>query len=276
MKHWLFALASALLLTLCRTMPAGAAELELFVGSASKPATEELVALFEAETGHRVKLFLGSSGNLLSQMKIARRGDIYFPGSSDYMELAKRDGLIVAETERIAAYLIPAINVPKGNPKEITGLRDLSRQDVKVAIANPRHVCVGLYAVEALENAGLGSEIRPKLIGYTDSCAKTANMVALGAADAVLGWRVFESWNPDRIETVLLPPEQAPRIGYIPIAVTTLSENVGPAKQFIELTCSERGKKIFEKWGYITREDDARRFAPEAKVGGNYVLPKGW
>lgn len=276
MRNRLLALIFAAYTTLSLAVPASAAELELFVGSASKPAIEEIVALFEAETGHSVKLFLGSSGNLLSQMKIAGRGDIYLPGSSDYMERAKRDGLIVGETENIVAYLIPAINVQKGNPKGITGLKDLARNDVRAAIANPRHVCVGLYAVEVLENAELSAEVKPNLIGYTDSCAKTANMVALGAADAVMGWRVFESWNPDRIETVLIAPAQLPRIGYIPIALTTLSEDVDTAKRFIELAGSETGRKIFEKWGYITREEDARRYAPEAKIGGDYVLPEGW
>ncbi len=270
------ALLAAFLLAFLAAVPADAAELELFAGSASKPAVQELVALFEAETGHDVTLFLGSSGNLLSQMKISRRGDIYFPGSPDYMERARRDGLILAGAERIVAYLIPAINVPAGNPKRIAGLEDLARADVRVAIANPRHVCVGLYAVEVIEGAGLGDEIRSTLMGYTESCAKTASMVALGAADAVVGWRVFESWNPERIETVPLAPESLPRIGYIPIAVTTLSQSVGPAKEFIELACSERGKKIFEKWGYITREEDARRHAPQARIGGDYILPEGW
>lgn len=276
MKNGLPVLLLAVCLALSPAASVDAAELELFAGSASKPAVEELVALFEAETGHSVKLFLGSSGNLLSQMKIAHHGDIYLPGSSDYMERAKRDGLILEETERIAAYLIPAINVAKGNPKKITGLKDLARKDVRAAIANPRHVCVGLYAVEVLEHAGLSDEIKPNLIGYTDSCAKTANMIALDAADAVVGWRVFESWNPDRIETVLIAPEQLPRIGYIPIALTNLSANPGPANRFIELVCSDRGRRIFEKWGYITREEDARRYAPAAKIGGDYVLPEGW
>ncbi len=276
MRAKLSAILASVLLALCPATFAAAAELELFVGSASKPAVEELSALFEAETEHEVKLFLGSSGNLLSQMKISRRGDIYFPGSPDYMERARRDGLILPETERIVAYLIPAINVPAGNPKRIIGLDDLAREDVRAAIANPKHVCVGLYAVEVIEGAGLSAEIGSNLMGYTESCARTANMAALGAADAVMGWRVFESWNPDRIETVPLPPERLPRIGYIPIAVTTLSKNVGPAKEFIELACSERGKKIFEKWGYITREEDARRHAPNARIGGGYVLPEGW
>jgi molybdate transport system substrate-binding protein len=265
-----------LFMTVCGAAPAFAAELEIFAGSASKPATEELARLFEAETGHGVKLFLGSSGNMLSQVKIARRGDIYFPGSPDYMERAKRDGLILEETERIVAYLIPAINVAGGNPKGIRRLDDLAREDIRVAIASPHHVCVGLYAVEILEKAGLRDGIGANIIGHTESCAKTANMVALGAADAVMGWRVFESWNPDRIETVPISPDRLPRIGYIPIAVTTLCENVQAAERFIELACSERGRLIFEKWGYITSEKDARRHAPDARIGGEYIIPEGW
>jgi molybdate transport system substrate-binding protein len=255
---------------------AGAEELEFFAGSASKPATQELVELFEAETGHTVKLYLGSSGNLLSQMKISHRGDLYFPGSPDYMKRAKDDGIVVPETERIVAYLIPAINVQRGNPKNIKGLKDLSRSDVRVAIGNPHHVCVGLYAVEILDHADMLAEVKPRVIGYTESCAKTANIVALNGSDAVLGWRVFESWNPGKIETVLLVPDEVPRISYMPIAVSTLSSNAELAEEFIEYACSEKAKKIFEKWGYLTREEDAKKYAPDAVIGGDYSLPEGW
>jgi len=255
---------------------AGAEELELFAGSASKPATQELAQLFEAETGHTVKLYFGSSGNLLSQMKISHRGDLYFPGSPDYMKRAKDDGIVMPETEKIVAYLIPAINVQRGNPKNIKALKDLSRSDVRVAIGNPHHVCVGLYAVEILDHANLLDEVKPRIIGYTESCAKTANIVALNGSDAVLGWRVFESWNPEKIETVVLSPDQIPRISYMPIAVSTLSRNIELAKQFIDYACAEKGKIIFEKWGYLTCEEDARKYAPAAVIGGDYTLPEGW
>jgi molybdate transport system substrate-binding protein len=258
------------------SFPANAAEIEFFAGSASKPATQELVELFETETGHNVRLHFGSSGNLLSQMKIARRGDIYFPGSPDYMNRARQDGVIVAETERVVTYLIPAINVQRGNPKGIKTLSDLAGDDVRVAIGNPHHVCVGLYAVEILEKNNLAREVRPRIIGHTESCANTANIVALNGVDAVLGWRVFESWNPEKIETVLLQPDQIPRISYMPIAVSSFSENPELARQFIEYACSDKGRKIFEKWGYLTREEDARKYAPNASIGGDYVLPEGW
>jgi molybdate transport system substrate-binding protein len=272
-KRILIFAVSALLLSPVSSV---ADEIELFAGSASKPATEELVKQFEAETGHSVILHLGSSGELLSQMKIAGRGDVYFPGSPDFMKKASDAGVVLPGTEKIVTFLVPAINVQKGNPKGITSLADLTREDIRLAIGNPHHVCVGLYAVEIIEHAGFGSALRPRISGYTESCAKTANIVAMRGVDAVLGWRVFQYWNPEQIESVLLPPEQIVRLSYMPIAVSSFCRNKAAAKKFVEFASSEKGKSIFEKWGYVTREEEARKFAPNATIGGEYEMPEGW
>ena len=61
-------------------------------GAASKPATEEAAKLYEQKTGTKVLLHFGGSGKMLADMKLSQKGDIYFPGSSDYMELAKEGG----------------------------------------------------------------------------------------------------------------------------------------------------------------------------------------
>jgi molybdate transport system substrate-binding protein len=251
--------------------------IELFVGSASKPATEEAAALFEQRTGAKLVVHYGGSGQMLSQLKLTGRGDIFFPGSSDYMEMAKREGLVLPETERIVVYLIPAINVGKGNPKNIRGLEDLARSNVRVGIARPEAVCVGLYAVEVLDKAGLSDRVRPNMVTQTESCEKTAQLVALGHVDAVIGWEVFEHWQPEKIQTVFLPPERVPRIGYIPIAVTKHAADRELAGAFIEFLTGDQGHALFRKWHYLTSEADARRHAlPSTPVGGEFPVPKGW
>jgi molybdate transport system substrate-binding protein len=62
----------------------------------------------------------------------------------------------------------------------------------------------------------------------------------------------------------------------MPIAVSTFSKNGDAALAFIEYACSEKGRTVFEKWGYLTREERARAFAPNAVIGGEYELPDGW
>ncbi|MCX8031691.1 MAG: extracellular solute-binding protein, partial [Thermodesulfovibrionales bacterium] len=121
-------------------------EILVFAGAASKPALEEIAKKFEEDTNIKVDLIFGGSGFVLSQMMLSKKGDVYFPGSSDFMEKAKSLGVVFPQTEKKVVYLVPAIVVQRGNPKKIVSLKDLTREGVKIVIANPHDVCVGLYA----------------------------------------------------------------------------------------------------------------------------------
>ena len=256
------------------------ARMLVFAGAASKPATEETVRIFQERFGIPVDVVFGGSGFVLSQMKLGKRGDLYFPGSSDFMEMAKKEGLVFPESEKILVYLIPAINVQKGNPKRIYSLKDLTKEGIRVAIANPEMVCVGTYAVEVVEKNLTSVEkekFRKNLVNYTESCEKTANVISLKAVDAVLGWRVFQYWDPKRIETVYLKAEEIPRIGYIPIAISKFTHDKALAQKFIDFLLSPAGRAIFRKYNYLMDLQEARRFTrPDTPVGGEYTLPDEW
>lgn len=246
----------------------------VFCGAATKPAMEEAAETFGAKTGIQVYLNFGGSGAVLSQMKLSRSGDLFIPGSPDYMEKAKREALVFPETEKIVAYLIPAVLVQHGNPKNIRVLSDLAGPGIEVGIGNPEAVCVGLYAIEILKYNGLLKEVGKNIVTYAESCSKTASLVALKSVDAVLGWRVFSKWHPDSIDVVCLEPDQIPRLAYVPGAVSTFTKDRRSAQAFLEFLVSPEGQKIFAEWGYITTETQAREFAPTAKIGGEYILPK--
>ena len=108
-----------------------------------------------------------------------------------------------------------------------------------------------------------------------ESCEKTAALIPLRAVDATLGWREFSSWNP-QIESIPLAPHEVVRLGYIPGAVTVASAIPRESEAFLAFLGSGRSRAIFRKWGYFTDEQEARRFAPGALVGGEYLLPPGW
>lgn len=260
--------------------PAAGPRLLAYVGAASKPPTEEAARLYEQRTGVKVELVFGGSGYVLSQLKLAKQGDLYFPGSSDYMEKAKRDGDVLPETERVIVYLVPAINVYKGNPKEVRTLADLARPGLRVAIANPEGVCVGAYAVEIVEQHLAPDEreaFRRNLVNYTESCEKTATAISLKMADAVIGWSVFAHWDPERIETVRLRKEQVPRIGYIPIAVSRFTKDRAAAQAFIDFLTGPEGRAVYARHHYFATAADAAAWLGEAKpVGGEYAVPEGW
>lgn len=173
---------------------------------------------------------------------------------------------------------MPAINVQKGNPKGIKSLKDLTKPGLKVAIANPEGVCVGAYAVEIIEKNFTPEEkkaFKKNLINYTESCEKTATAISLKMADAVIGWRVFQYWDPERIETIPLKPHELIRIGYIPIAISKFTKNKSLAQRFIDFILSDEGKAIFSKYNYFIQPEDALVWIGESKpIGGEYVVPK--
>lgn len=263
------------------SLAAAAAEsLLIFAGAATVPPTTDAAKAFEQKTGVKVEVVFGGSGYVLSQMKLSKQGDLYFPGSSDYMEIAKRDGDVLPATEKIIVYAVPAINVQKGNPHGIKGLKDLLKPGLRVAIANPEGVCVGAYAVEIFEKELTKEEreqLKQNIKNYTGSCEQTATAISLKLADAVVGWRVFQYWDPERIETIPLPKEQIPRIGYIPIAISKFSKQPKLAQQFIDFVTGPEGQKIYAKYSYFAEPDAAFKWIGAVKpVGGEYVVPKEW
>ena len=247
----------------------------VFAGSASQPPLEDAAAAFEARTGIPVILHLGGSGAMLNQIRLTGQGDLYIPGSPDYMEKAVAFDL-VEETVTIIAYLVPAIIVAEGNPLDIQGLNDLQRSDLRIGLADPDGVCVGLYAVEILEANALLQQLRPKLRGMVESCAKAAAMIPLKLVDVVLGWREFSAWNPEVMDAIPLKPEEIPRLAYIPAALLKKTGNPAGAKAFVAYLVSQEGQAHFRKWGYLTEEESARAFAPGASIGGIYALPENW
>jgi molybdate transport system substrate-binding protein len=260
---------------------ADAAEtLLVYAGAASKPPTEGVAKLYEQKTGVKVELVFGGSGYMLSQMKLAKQGDIYFPGSSDYIEKAKREGAVYAESEKVIVYLVPSINVVKGNPHGIRTLQDLTKPGLRVAIANPEGVCLGVYAVEIIESAFTAAQkaaFQTNLVNYTESCEKTATAISLKMADAVIGWSVLEHWDPSRIQTIKLPANQIPRIGYIPIAISKFTKNREAAQRFIDFMAGPEGRKIFARYKYFTSAKEAMDYVGANKpVGGEYTVPASW
>jgi len=221
-----------------------------FVGAASKPPTTEAKEAFEeANPNIVVDVSFGGSGTLLNQMTLEETGDIYMPGSNDYMDLAEEKQAVDPETRKIVAYLIPMICVQRGNPKNIQSLKDLARPGIVVGLAKAGAVCLGDVADEVLRSAGLEKQVKKNVITYAGSCDQTQQLVQLGEVDAVIGWDAFKHWAPDEIDVVPIAREHV-RVRNIPAAISVYTEHRKAAKKFIDFLTSEEGKAIFSKHGY--------------------------
>jgi molybdate transport system substrate-binding protein len=239
-------------------------KIRAYFGSAAEVPEEELVAAFQKETGITVEYTMSGSGTLLSAIEMAKVGDLFAPGSQDYMQKAINDGIMVNGSIKILAYLVPAIIVQKGNPKNITSLSDLAKPGLRVGIGNPDSVCVGLYAQDILKKAGLWDSVKPNIVTYASSCSNTAALVVTKSVDAIVGWHVFYNWTPDKVDIVYIKPEQIPKIAYIPIGITKYADDPSSAQKLIDYLLSPEGKTVFSKYGYFSTLEEAKKLAPYA------------
>jgi len=249
-------------------------DLHFFCGSAVKTPMQEIIQSYKVDKGVRVNVIYSGSGGLLSQMELSKRGDVYLCGSPDYIAIGEEKGLLVKGTDKLVAYLVPAIIVPKGNPQGIHSLEDLTKKGVRIGMGNPESVCLGLYGVELLDKNGLLESVLPNVVVFAKSCEDTATLAVLRKVDAILGWDVFQSWNPDKVEWIKIDPDKIPRISYIAIAIPVFVKDRRLAQDFINYVLSLKGKAIFKKWGYVSEEGEAKRYAPRATSGGEYKLPE--
>ena len=165
--------------TTAQTLPTLAAASDL------KFAIEEVAAQFEKETGNKLRLVFGSSGNFYSQIRQGAPFQMFMSADESFVfKLA--DANKTMDLGRAYALGRIGIFVPHGSALKADGaLQDVAAalkdgRLQKFAIANPEHAPYGTRAKEALQSAGVWSAIESKLV-LGENISQTAQFAASGS-----------------------------------------------------------------------------------------------
>ncbi len=241
---------------------------------------DEIIAAFSREGGIEANVTYGAVGTLLSQILLSRRGDLFVVPSMYMMDQARAKGVIVPGSTHTLAYVVPAINVQKGNPQKIAGLKDLTRASLRIALANPETVFTGMVAAEIVEKSLTPEERRlfkRNVVTYTEDFSKLAMTLALKKVDVILGLHNLDKWYPDKIETVRLKAHEVQRIGAGQLGILSESSHKVEAQKLKEYITSKAGQQIFAKYHYFATPQQAFNWIGEAKpVGGERPASPEW
>jgi accessory colonization factor AcfC len=156
-------------------------------------------------------------------------------------------GLVLKETRRSLGSRTSAILVQKGNPREIRSISDLSKEGMRVGISVSG--CLTGVWDDLATKAGFTEQIRKNTVAYADGCGELMSFINKKKVDAILGWDAFKKLNVQTMDIVELPKDlQVHRS--TAIGVITFSKNKELAKKFIDFLVSEKGKKIYEEYGW--------------------------
>jgi ABC-type molybdate transport system substrate-binding protein len=205
-----------------------------------------------------VRLQFGGSGTLISQLRVARQGDLYLAADDGSMDDARKFER-VRETIPVARQR-PVIAVRAGNPKNIRALADLLREDVKVALANPEAASIGRVAKATLTN--IYPQLAARAAVMKPTVTEIASDLSLGAVDAAI---VYDSTVPQfkGLEKVEVP-EFAQREETAVIGVLSFCTQPAAALKFARyLAAPEKGGVQFKASGFTPAGGDKWAAKPE-------------
>lgn len=235
---------------------AAAADLKFAMGA--------LAASFEKQTGTKVDVTYGSSGNFFSQLQNGAPFDLFFSADIEYPRRLEAAGL--GEPGTLYEYAVGRIVIwtPADSKLDATkqGWKTLLDQRVeKIAIANPEHAPYGRAAIAALQKAGIYEQVKAKLV-YGENISQAAQFVQSGNAQAgIVALSLAISPPMKDGKSWEIPAEMHPAIEQGAIILKD-AKNKNAARAFLEFVRSREGRAILERHGFVTREPINRNAFP--------------
>lgn len=219
-------------------------------------AFTEIAALFEDDTGVKVHLVFGSTGQLTQQIENGAPYDLFAAANVTYVDQLAEQNLVLPDSVALYAQGHIVLVANRNAGVQAVTMQDLMKPEIlHVAIANPEHAPYGVAAMQALQSAGLWEQIKPKLVlaenvrqalQYVQSGDAEAGIVALSVADVPeVEWVLID-------EGLHAPLNQA-------LAVVTSSTNPDLAARFATYINGEKGRPIMRRYGFILPGEEPLR-----------------
>jgi len=217
-----------------------------------KFAMTELAAQFEKQSGAKLDVTYGSSGNFLTQIQNGAPFDLFFSADSEYPKNLEAAGLTEPGTLREYAVGHIVIWTPSGSqinvPKD--GWKSLLDQRVKkIAIANPEHAPYGRAAVAATKKAGIYEQVKDKLV-YGENISQAAEFVQSGNAQVgIVALSLTMSPAMKNGNKWEIPADSYPPIKQA-VVLLKASRNKDAARRFLDFVSGPQGREVLQRFGF--------------------------
>lgn len=223
-------------------------------------ALEEVAKAFHAETGHGVRLAVGSSGNFARQIRQGAPFQLFLSADEDYVLELARDGFT---RDQGVLYGMGRLVIMVPHHSHLTADESLESLEhalaaervSRFAIANPVHAPYGARAEEVLQSRGLWQALRPKLV-YGENISQAAQFALSGSTDGgIIAYSLAMAPGLSRRGTFALIPEQ----WHSPLRQRmVLLQNAGPtAVSFYHYIQQRSARDILRKYGFALPDEEA-------------------
>lgn len=238
--------------TLQNTGSAEKGSIDIMVGAGFSKVGAELISEFNKKYPNiQVNAKYGGSGELFATLETQKSGDVFLPADYKYMEDAMKNDYMKNDTVQNITKNIPVIIVEKGNPKNITSLKDLGNDGVKVGIGEVDGPAIGKATAEILEKNNLTEDVEKNVVVTSTTVNQLLTYLVTGQVDATIIWEDMTFWEEgkDKIEVIKISEDEN-ELSTVPVGITTFVKDEDAAGKFKEFITSDEGKEIWKKWGF--------------------------
>lgn len=250
--------ALALLQRKGTTSSSTATALTVYCAAGLKQPVEAIAAKYRAEFGVEVQLQYGPTGALISNLRVAKRGDLFIAADDGSIADARKFELVREVLPLVRQH--PVIAVRAGNPKNIRALADLLRDDVKLALTNPDAASISRVSKAALGDTWAKLAARATVMKPT--VTEIAADLSLGTVDAAILWDATVPQFKGLVAVEV--PELKDRVENASAAVLAFCPQPAAALKFARyLAAPEQGGAVFQSHGFQLADGDKWAEKPE-------------
>ncbi len=176
-----------------------------FSGGVNRIAIESTIQEFESREGVTVERVYNGCGILVAQIKAGQRPDAYFTCDISFMDMVHdkfKDITDVSNTKILMA-------VKQGNPKNVAGLNDLLKEDMRIGVCNPQQSALGELTKRLLEQKGIWEQMLPNVYSQTPTADLLVNQLRTGSLDAVIVYEANISKVRDKVTVIPIDDSKA-------------------------------------------------------------------
>lgn len=212
----------------------------------------DIAQQYQRQTGRKVEVTFGSSGNFFAQLQNGAPFDVFFSADVEYPSRLQQANL--TEPNTLLKYAVGRIVVwmPAGAKIDLAGekwsaLLDPSVQ--RIAIANPEHAPYGRAAVEALKHAGIYDEVQSKLV-YGENISQAAQFAQSGNAQAgIIALSLAVSPAMKSGQRWGIPVDQYASLEQAAVILKSTRDKEA-ARAFLAFVSSDAGQRTLGSYGF--------------------------
>jgi molybdate transport system substrate-binding protein len=231
---------------------AEAAEINAFISTAIKAATDELLPPFERANGHAIRASYAPSGALIPRFERGEPVDVFLTDSAAIDELIKRGKVVPGRIDLVRTGI--GIAVRKGAPKPDVSSPEALKRALLAAKSIGHTAPAGggvtaAHIIGVFEKLGIAAEVTPKVkLAAGGPNGRVSVLVSSGEAEIGLQ-QVSELMSNPEVEVIGMLPAELQQITIYSAGVTTSAGQTGPAKAFIRHLAAPEAMTIYKTKG---------------------------